>query len=369
MLVSVISDGHLDHGVHGLWNIHAWQRACKTIIAEQHDVCVVSGDLFHTGNPMGEAILQAAQGMRRMVEAGVAVVYVCGNHEWIGVDVSRGHRPAAMALNEIDGVTVTTKPKVLTLDSGLHLALMPWPAPAMGSEGAHLDSIRRVIDTCDGVDEPCLAIAHAAVAETKLRGSEIELAALTREWTVARSEIDIPEVLGHTALGHIHQRIALSPTCGYVGSIEAITFADEGQDKGFSVLSFEDGEWHEELEVVGHRNFATLQLDGIDQQIERLDEGTIVRVEIPEGGHDDDVPLSTISDAGLVYKGPYRPPATQQERAERAVVAGADDFCSIEHIEVDDDVTLLERYAERESITDEDIEDMLYEADMALGWN
>ena len=369
MLVSVISDGHLDHGVHGLWNIQAWQRACKTIIAEQHDACVVGGDLFNTGNPTGEAILQAAIGMRRMVEAGVAVVYVCGNHEWIDVDVSRGHRPAAMALNEIDGVTVAIKPKVLALESGLHLALMPWPAPAMGSEDSHLDAIRRVIDACDDIDEPCLAIAHAAVAETKLRGSELELAALTREWTVPRSEIDVPEALGHTALGHIHQRISLSPTCGYVGAMEAITFADEGQDKGFSVLSLDGDEWHEELEIVGHRRFATLQLDDIDQQIERLDEGAIVRVEIPEGAHDDDVPLSIISDAGLVYKGTHRPSATQSERDERSVTAGADDFCPIEHMEIDNDVTLLERYAEREHINNADIEDMLYEADMALGWN
>ena len=369
MLASVIADGHLCHGVHGLFNTAAFRRACNVVIAEQHDVCIAAGDLFNTGNPPGEAIVEAAKGMRRMAEAGVEVIYVCGNHEWIGVDVSRGHRPASMALNEIPGVTVVDKPELVTLDSGLHLALMPWPAPTVGSEEAHLDSIRRVIDACDGVDEPCLAIAHAAVAETKLRGSELELAALTREWTIPRSEIDVPEVLGHTALGHIHQRIALSPTCGYVGALEAITFADEGQARGFSVLSYEDGEWFEEHEAVGERHFATLQIEGIDQQIERLREGTIVRVEIPDGGSEDDVPLPTILEAGLVYKGTYRPPATQSERAERSVDAEAGDFCPIEHIEIDDDLTLLGHYAERERIDDDDLDDMLYEADMALGWN
>ena len=368
MRVSVIPDGHLDHGVHGLWNIEAWRRACKRIIAERHDVCVVGGDLFHTGNPKGEAIRQAAIGMRRMADAGVTVVYVCGNHEWIGVDVSRGHMPAAMALNEIDGVTVVIKPKALRVEPGICLALMPWPAPELGSEASHMESIRRIIEVCGEQDDPCLAIAHAAVAETKLRGSEIELAALTREWTVARSEIDVPEVLGHTALGHIHQRVALSPTCGYVGSMEAITFADEGQDKGFSVFSLHRGGWHEDLAVVGRREFATLQLSDIDDQIERLGEGAIVRVEIPEGARDEDIPLQLIKDAGLVSKGAYRPPS-QSDQEERSVDADAEDFCALNDIEVDDDMTLLERYAERERINEEDTEDMLDEATAALGWD
>ena len=118
MKVAVLADCHVDHGVHQRWASTAWKRATTDIANETFDVCVVAGDLFHTGKPVSEAVMVCVDGLKTMTAAGVQVLVVAGNHEWIRVRSRDAHRPPCSGRRNTNKTicsdqTQTYKPLVL----------------------------------------------------------------------------------------------------------------------------------------------------------------------------------------------------------------------------------------------------------------
>lgn len=329
MRVAVLADCHIDHGVHGKWNTGAWKRACQKISKMNVDLVVIAGDFFQRGNPSGEAISVAVDGLRFLTDtehgAGAEVIYLQGNHEWSGVNVSKRHRPASSSLDGITGVTVVSEPCAFPVDE-LWLTALPWPIPEDASSGVerHEGLMAKLADMSCEVDGPRLAVAHASVSgvgHPVPRGSEMDLAAQTNEWTIPLAEIDMPDAWSHVCLGHIHKRQSLSDTCGYVGSLEAFSFADEGQRKGFSVMEWDDRSsgWSESFIDVGVRNFKTLSsAEAANGEYQDLPEGTFVRVKFEADDHisRDEIDLGAIKKAGLRFSGLMRPSAGSKDEGE-----------------------------------------------------
>ena len=297
MRIAVLSDSHIDHNVHGL-NAHAaWEAATKWIAEHGAELAIIAGDMFHTGYSKGVALNVAADGFARMTKAGVPVLVVVGNHEWIGYEAgaspsSTGKCLPVELLDSIPKVRVLRRPKLVSVPgSDLVVAAIPWPEPGQGAREVE-SAVARIADNALKHDGPRIAVAHAAVEGATVktqRGSELDLWRFGEEPVVSLNAIDIPEAFGRTVLGHVHRRQALSDTCGYVGSTECMSFSDEGMAKGFSVFEWDEQTkgWSEELIPVGIRSFLTLnvgeEFDPYDQILD-MDEGAFVRFRVHGGG-------------------------------------------------------------------------------------
>jgi exonuclease SbcD len=85
---------------------------------------------------------------------------------------------------------------------------------------------------------PTLLAAHVSIA-TANPGSEKSMM-IGREHILTQSDIALPP-FDYVALGHIHKRQSLgqNPPVVYPGSLSAIDFSDEGEEKGFYVIELE----------------------------------------------------------------------------------------------------------------------------------
>ena len=300
----MLADCHIDHGVHGLWSDGAWERATIDIAEGGYQAAVVAGDMFHSGRPVPEAVLRCIAGIERMTSAGVRVLVIAGNHEWIGVRAKDRHRPPTEVLGEIGetpGVTSVSHPRGVRLCDGLWVAALPWPVPGRHPHSvAQPDAAARLAEEAGSVDGARLAVAHAAVGGFRLSGSETEMAALSATATAELSDLDVPGAFERTVLGHYHGRQALSPTCGYVGSLEAFTFADEGRTGGWSSLQHDGDGWVETFVPAGTQKFVTVDSG---TSIDTLEPGTVVRVAIRDGESRWDFDLSGLRGAGMRFAG------------------------------------------------------------------
>ena len=262
------------------------------------------GTCSTAGRPEPEAVLRCIAGIERMIAAGVRVLVIAGNHEWRGVKVSALHRPPTEVLGKIgamSGVIAVSHPRWVHLCDGLGVAALPWPAPGRhANRVSQPEAAARLAEEAGRFDGVRLAVAHAAVGGFRLSGSETEMAALSATATAELSDLDVPDAFERTMLGHYHGRKALSPTCGYVGSLEAFTFADEGRVGGWSSLEHDGDGWVETFMPAGVQKFVTLNSD---TPIDTLEAGTVVRVAIRDGESRWDFDLSGLHDAGMRFTG------------------------------------------------------------------
>ena len=302
MRVAVISDAHIDHGVHGLDASHAWNAATSHIAEQQIDLAVIAGDMFHSGRPDGVALNRAAAGFETMTAAGVPVLVISGNHEWIGAKANATGRCLPIeAFSGLSRVRVIRTPTLMNVPgTDLRIAAIPWPEPGRTAEHVRGDA-GRLAELLDDHTGPRLCIAHAAVegaAVKTRRGTELDLWRFAEEPIVPLADIDVPEAFARTVLGHVHRRQNLSDTCSYVGSTEALGFGDDPDiPKGFSVLEWDDPSqtWTDTLIEVGQHQFVTVDVspdDNLDDALDNLPEGAMVRLRIAERAGAEDVARS-----------------------------------------------------------------------------
>ena len=359
MKVAVLADCHVDHGVHQRWASTAWKRATTDIANETFDVCVVAGDLFHTGKPVSEAVMVCVDGLKTMTAAGVQVLVVAGNHEWIRVRSRDAHRPPCSILGELDGVTT-----VLSADGyqqgDLWVGAVPWPAPGAHATGfAQTDEIARLGDKATNVDGPKLTAGHILVTEAaQWPGSESEMTALkTLTHNVRLKSLDDPDVFGPVAMGHIHNRQLLSDTVSYVGGLEAFSFIDEGRVGGWSEFRYGNGIWTETFREAGVNTFLTV---GADDDLSDVAHGTIIRVRVSDEHSHAAFDVSKLEGSGLVFAG-YK-----DERTKRTQTTGPERFAT--ETRVVDHQELVDRWSKAERLTERDDMLLKHAASIDRGW-
>lgn len=287
--------------------------ACLRAADEGCDAVIVAGDLFHTGRPSSEAVFLAMDRLRECEQSGAEIVFVAGNHEWIGT--SRHLKPRSPGdLFGLMGWHAPAAPRGIVTRSGLWVGALPWPR---GAEDGYTGDAARLAEEAARFDGPKLAVAHVPIAEACLHpGSEADLRVLSRHWSVPAADMDL-EPFGLVKCGHIHRRQDITGTLGYVGSLDRFTFSDEGQSKGFSLLTADSaGSWSEELIVSNRaRQFRTVT---VDADLDDLPVGALVRVELRAGETAADVDRNRIAEAGgrLVRVEPPPSAAADTERAE-----------------------------------------------------
>ena len=137
--VGHFSDAHIDHTTHaGTPSLRAiaWQENLRAVVSAVAaameagvDVFIHAGDAFAHGRPSPEALLMFTEALRPLLESGVPVVLIEGNHERLRH--RSGQRTASSVLAEMLAAygevhVVDNRPELIRTSNGLQVACLPW---------------------------------------------------------------------------------------------------------------------------------------------------------------------------------------------------------------------------------------------------
>lgn len=232
MLFAHIADTHLGYRQFNLEEreldfYRAWHEAVELMIAEGVELVVHSGDLFDEPRPPIRALVEAKKGIKRLLEKGVRVVMIPGNHDMI-------MRRGSMAPHAIfDGVSV------LTMEN-----------PSVVVDDVFIGGV------------PYLPRSYRAVLLENMAGLEKEAAQYKRRLLMLHQGVDkylpfghelsageLPMGFDYLALGHVHSRIeedVKGTRVCYPGSTEIWRIEEAGdwerEGKGFLLVDTDDME-------------------------------------------------------------------------------------------------------------------------------
>src|SRR5699024_10589508 len=234
-------DGHIDSDAHGTinpqtginraWESHAQvlRNAVDEAVSRKAEFFLHAGDGFKTGRPSQEAVLLFADVFKPLVQAGIPLVLLGGNHELLQVPVSQ--RTATETVGDLlkphgEVHVVERDPRLVQLSSGVQVAALPWLSKTrilqrVGFEGDDplegdrkvaqfaLDSLEQLSGEADS-SAPYILASHVTVDDVRIdslaegarRGSEVDIAQVFAEPIVPRRGIEESPV-SYAALSHI----------------------------------------------------------------------------------------------------------------------------------------------------------------------
>lgn len=255
--------------------VRCMDYAAAALIEEKPDAILISGDLFHKAKLWGDQILGeisfAAEWLHELGSiAPTVLMFGTANHDNENAfeNLASMHIPNVNVLTHPSVIAIKTRAGLLRVaavpgfDKGYFRALHPGMAPeeenvrcsaALGDIilGLGVEGIEYMPGT------PCVLMSHYTVV-----GCELD----NGDHVFAQSDVVLPrEALEASAfdlvcLGHIHraQRLDTQKPVYYSGSLNAISFNEEGQKKGFWI--HELGAESQFIEVPARR-FQTLTCD------------------------------------------------------------------------------------------------------------
>jgi len=257
-------------------------------VEEPVDLVLFSGDAFPDATPAPVVQQAFAEQFRRLVDAQIPTVLLVGNHD----QHSQGQGGASLCIYRTLGVpgfivgdrlathTIETRQgpvQVVTLPWLTRSALLTRPEmeglsmaavqqQLIGRLRLALEGEIRRLDT----KMPSILLAHAMV-DTAQYGAERFLAA-GRSFTIPMALLARP-CFDYIGLGHVHKHQILSqrPLMLYPGSIERVDFSEEQEDKGYVLVTLEQGKADAEFCPLPVRPFRTLRVDVSDSDDPQAD--------------------------------------------------------------------------------------------------
>ena len=288
--------------------IRCFRFAIDIALEEKVDLVLFAGDAYKNSFPNPTHQREFARQIDRLSSAQIPVVLVNGNHN---NPVSFGKATSLEIFNtlNIPGVKVVTHPELFNIEtkSGvIQIFALPWPTKSqylVQEEYKNFTDKEITEEIQERVSEkicefsrkiipgiPAVFVAHLAAKDAVYSGSE-KSAMIGRD-PVFSTNILAQDVFDYVALGHIHKYQDLNlhnhPPVVYSGSIERMNFGEEKEDKGFCLVSLENGKTVYEFIPVPAKRFITIDIvvennenptETILKEIERYDlSGAVVRV-------------------------------------------------------------------------------------------
>jgi exonuclease SbcD len=246
------------------------------------DLVIFCGDAYKNRDPSQTHQREFAKRLHRLSEEKIPVFLLVGNHD---LPNAAGRATAVDIYHTlaIDNVYVGNRPGVYRIktNSGIiQVAALPWlrrSALLSREEMRNLgvDQVNeklqeiitgKLIDIASEIDMslPSVLAAHVAISNAKA-GSESSML-VGRDPLLLLSNVSQP-VFDYVALGHIHKSQVLNelPPVIYSGSLERFDFGDEGQEKGFFVVTIDCSNEEKftsyEFHPVDARRFLTIRAD------------------------------------------------------------------------------------------------------------
>lgn len=238
-------------------------------IREDVDFVLVSGDLFHTGQILPRTFARTIEVLQPLKDAGIPCVAVEGNHDWIHRRDSISWMEALSQMGYLrllrperteDG-GYRFEPFVEANGSGGHLVIKGLNIYGLGYVGAQAGS--HVPRLCEAVTtENNLLLFHVGIWQY----SPVEIGNMHPS-----EALPLADTFGYVALGHGHKPYVVETPAGRCyafnpGSPERVNFGEEGYDKGYYLVTFDNGVFSHEFRTTHPRPMisAVINLDGAD---------------------------------------------------------------------------------------------------------
>ena len=216
----------------------------ETVVAEQIDLVVVSGDIYDRALPPVDAVRLADETLVRLAHSRARVVLTSGNHDSAQrLGFSARLIDAAGVHLRTDAARVGT-PLLLDDEHGTvavhgipyldpHAVAEPWQLERRDHQTALSEAMRRVradLATRPGVRS--VVMAHAFVAGASPSDSERDITV----GGVSRIPTSLFDGIDYAALGHLHGPHVLADHLRYSGSPLAYSFSEAAHHKGSWII-------------------------------------------------------------------------------------------------------------------------------------
>ncbi len=193
-------------------------EAIDSIIQLRPDICIHSGDLFHTVRPSNRIMSMAAEQLHRLAaENSIPTVIISGNHD----APKQPHIGAALQVfNHIDNLFIAAGTSLDTFLIG----------PARVFALPHClttQSLKEQLALClpDPEAKHNILVMHGVAAGMP----QFSMADLGEQ----ELPIELMERFDYVALGHYHNHTSVSSRAWYAGSTDRLSQDERGIDKGF----------------------------------------------------------------------------------------------------------------------------------------
>ena len=318
-------------------------RALTSIVAdairEQVDFVLIAGDLFHTGQILPRTFARTIETLQPLKDAGIPCIAVEGNHDWI-------HRRDSIswmeALSQMGYICLLRPSRTETggyrfdpfdpeTGMGGHIEISGLNIYGLGyigaQAGAHVARICEAVTTKNNI-----LLFHVGVWTY----SPVEIGNMKPE-----EALPLAEVFDYVALGHGHKPYIITtpegrPYAFNPGSPECVNFGEEKYDKGYYLVTVEDGAYTHEFRQTKPRPMLVtgIDLDGADDAetaLARFREQVTSKL---ASFADDRHPLLEIKLTGRVGFHPFE---LGRERLRLAL----EDICTPLHVEIKNHLSLV----------------------------
>ena len=317
----------------------------ETGVREQVDAVLIGGDLFHVGQILPKTFARTIETLQPLKDAGIPCIAIEGNHDWIH---RRDNISWMEALSQM-GYIKLLRPARLA-DGGYRFDLFDVESGSGGrikiggvniygvgyigaQAGNHVERICAAVTTDNN-----LLLFHVGV------------------WTYSPVEIGnmkpeeahrLAETFGYVALGHGHKPYIVAtpdeqPYAYNPGSPERVNFGEEKYEKGYYLVTVENGDFSAEFRTTAPRPMlvTTINLEGaanVDEALERFI--AQVKAALQEG--DERRPLLELK---LIGKVDFHPFELGRERLRTALA----DLVTPLHVEIKNHLSLISNTNEGE---------------------
>lgn len=244
-------------------------------IDERVDFVLIAGDLFHTGQILPRTFARTIEILQPLRDAAIPCIAVEGNHDWIHRRDSISWMEALSQMGYIhllrpartDNGAYRFDPFDYEQGSGGHIAIKGLNIYGLGyigtQAGNHVGRICEAITTKNNI-----LLFHVGVWTF----SPVEIGNMKPE-----EALPLADRFDYVALGHGHKPYIIATRDGHPyafnpGSPECVNFGEEKYDKGYYLVTVEDGLFRHEFRTTAPRPMlvTTIELDGAEQADDAL---------------------------------------------------------------------------------------------------
>jgi DNA repair exonuclease SbcCD nuclease subunit len=317
-------------------------------IAEQVDFVLIGGDLFHTGQILPRTFARTIETLQPLKDAAIPCIAVEGNHDWIHRRDSISWMEALSQMGYIHLLRPSRSedggyrfdPFDHETGAGGYIHIKGFNIYGLGYIGTQAGS--HVARICEAVtSENNLLLFHVGVWTY----SPVEIGNMQPD-----EALPLADRFDYVALGHGHKPYIISTPAGrpYAfnpGAPERVNFGEEKYNKGYYLVSADDGTYlHEHLPTSPRPMLvATINLDGAENAEQALDS---FREQIAEKLPQTDDHRRPLIEVRLTGRVAFHPFELGRERLRQAL----GEICNPLHVEIKNHLSLVTRSGDGEDI-------------------
>jgi len=262
---------------------NAWNFIIEEIISKKPDIVLHAGDLFHTTRPSNRAIAVALEGIQKISDCGIPLVFISGNHSTPKIKATGSIFESIALFPNVYAAYNSLYERFRIQDCDVHCV----PHCSLSDELKNaFEQISIMTDSNFNV-----LMTHGAWTES----NDYSMGEFN-EQRIPDLEISLNKKFDYIALGHYHKYLKISDHVVYSGSTERTSFNEVNYTSGYVLINLKD-KTKEYIEIPSRKmtklpSLDCIQLSALEiyQQLEKLStpdlEDTLVSLEMKNIQHD-----------------------------------------------------------------------------------